>query len=142
MDQAALVREQVEGGEKLIRQLRASGFEVVAGIWTQLDGDSRAYLYLITPEVDNRDPRIGYGRVSDAQQALEATGLHWSERIDPFAVKLIPPRHPLAQGVIGHYARFNDPFPTWHGGSILGSVYIDGAYIYPASLFQPQPAAP
>jgi len=136
-----VVREQLDGGERLIRRLVASGFNLAGGLWTQAEGDGQVYLYLITPEVEGRDPRIAYGKLAATQKAIEQEGVHWLERIDQFGVKLIPPSRPLARGVLEEYRRYPVPTPTWRGGSILGPVYSDGAYIYPPSLFQPQPQA-
>lgn len=140
MDQGTLVREQLDGGEKLIRRLVADGVVLSGGLWAEMDGDGQPYLYLITPEVEDRDPRITYRKISAAQAALDAAGLHWLERIDRFGIKLLATSHPLARGVLRYYHRHPGVIPTWHHGSVLGSVYIDGAYIYPASLFPPQPA--
>lgn len=140
MDQAALVREQLDGGEKLIRRLLADGADLSGGLWAELDGDGQPYLYLVSPEVENRDPRLMYRKISAAQAALDSAGLHWLERVDRFGIKLIPPSHPLARGVLGQYRRHPGVTPTWHHGSVLGSVFVDGAYIYPARLFRPQPA--
>ena len=84
MDRASVVREQLDGGERLIRRLVASGFNLAGGLWTQAEGDGQVYLYLITPEVEGRDPRIAYGKLAATQKAIEQEGVHWLERIEAF----------------------------------------------------------
>src|SRR5690349_13478687 len=109
MDQATLVREQIDGGERLIRQALASGFDVRAALWAKIEGDGQWYLYLVTPEVENRDPRIGYGKLAAVERGLERSWSHPLEQIDRYGVKLISPNHPLAQGVLEEYRRCPGP---------------------------------
>lgn len=135
------MREQIDGGEKLVRQLAASGFPVSAALWAKAEGDGQLYLYVATPEVDDRDPRIAYGQLAAARQAVEGSWSHPLERVERYSVKLIPPSHPLARAVLDEYRRYPGTLPTRRGGSRLGTVDVEGAYIYPPSLFQPQPQA-
>lgn len=143
MDQTSLVREQIDGGEKLIRKLIGLGFELSAGVWAKIEDDGRDYLYLVTPRVENADPRPAYAEVSAAQEALENAGLHGMEQIDQFGIKLIPPTHSLAEAVLDRYAKYPGPIATWFNGSRFGSTSVEGVYIYPPSLFRvAQPATP
>lgn len=141
MDKTTLVKEQIDGGARLVRRLREGGVEVNGALWARTGSDSKDYLYLITPEVENRDTNAAYGRVGDALKSLIDDNIPWEEQIYPFAVKLIPPSHRLARGVLDHFARIPDAHPTWHHDTTLGSAYIENAYIYPATLFAPLPAA-
>lgn len=141
MDQTTLVRERIDGGEKLIRRVRDRGLELTGALWARTDDDARDYLYLVSPAVENADPRISYREITKAQVELEDGGLDWAERIDPFGIKLISPRHPLANAVLEHYRDYPGPMPTWFHGAHLGSRLIENAFIYPPSLFRSAPAA-
>ena len=64
------------------------------------------------------------------------------ERIDPFNVFLLAPSEGLAPGLVNLYRQYPNPRAAWYNAAQLGGVSIDGAYIYPAKLFAPFPAAP
>lgn len=137
MDQATLVREQIEGGEKLIRKLFERGFDVLAAFWGKTEYDGRFYLYLVAPQVDMLGVPSGYGEVSAAQAELEREGIHWMEQIDSFSVNLISPNHPLALGVLKRYREDPDMRPSLPRDTFLNSEFVENAFIYPPSLFQP-----
>lgn len=141
MDQATVVREQIDGAARLLATLSHSGLALVGACWARTTDDGRWRLYLVTPAVENADPRPSYRIVRAAIQGMDGEWGHSLERIDPFDVFLLAPSEALAVGIMGHYRRFPDEYPTWHHGSVLGEVSIEGAYIYPAKLFAPQPAA-
>lgn len=141
MDPATLVREKKTAGEVLIRRLLECGFDIQGAAWTQLDGDSRSYLYFVSAEVQDRDTNVAYAKLGATQKALLEGGPRSELDLDPFDIKLIPPTHPLGSGILSLNRRFPDHQPTYHHGTVLGSVYVDGAYIYPAKLFAPPPVA-
>jgi len=143
MDQAKVVTEQVVGGKKLLARLRGEGFAINGACWARTEDDGQWYLYLITPVVEGKDSRPSYLIIRNTLRQMDGDWADEFERIDPFDVKLIAPSDPLARGVLESYQRWPDEIPTCHGGSALGSVNIEGAYIYPARMFapaQPQPA--
>lgn len=140
MDQTALVREQIEGGEKLIRKLIERGFDLLAALWTKMEYDSRSYLYLVSPQVEKSGPLSAYQEVSAAQIELEKTGLHWMEQIDSYSIKVIPPSDPLAQDVLASYQVYPDPSASH--GQWYGSRLVDGGFLYQPSLFQAHAATP
>ncbi|MBX9578777.1 MAG: hypothetical protein K2X87_00570 [Gemmataceae bacterium] len=124
----------------MIDRLVADGVDVRGATWAAIYDDDQPYLYLITADVEDRDSRPTYKKVAAARIALAGEGLPPEQRIDREAVKLIPPSSPLARSVLSIYHRYPDDRPTVHHESGLGSGNITGAYIYPASLFRPQPA--
>ena len=137
-------REQIQSGEELIHRLAADGLLIVAALWAKTEYDGQPYLYLVSPAVESDGPLKANRRLVDTFREVEKTWVDPFDRLDPFAIKLIGPSDSLAKAVLEYYHRYPDSAPTWHGGSILGSVTIDGAYIYPASMFvstQPQPTA-
>jgi hypothetical protein len=142
MDQATLVRDQIDGGEKLLTRLRESGFDMTAACWAKTEDDGQWYLYIVSPSVEVNGVRPGYAQIRSTLNQMDSEWTHPLERVEPVTVKLIGSKDPLAQGVLEMYRRFPGPIPTWHGGSVLGSVYVDGAYVYPPTMFAPaQPQA-
>jgi hypothetical protein len=137
-------KEQVRSGEELIHQLTVDGLPIVAALWAKTEYDGQPYLYLVSPTVESEGPLKANRRLVDTFREVEKSWTDPFDQLDPFAIKLIGPSDSLARAVLEHYHRYPDSTPTWHGGAILGSVTIDGAYIYPASMFaptQPQPTA-
>lgn len=143
MGQAPVVREQVDGGERLIRELRARGFDLVAAAWAREPSYGRWYLYLVSPAVENADPRPSYSVVRTALRDLDPAWAHPLERIDPFSVMLLAPSEPLGRGMLALHHHALGRFPTILGDTALGDAVVEGAYVYPATLFRPapQPAA-
>jgi hypothetical protein len=141
VDQASLVRERITGGEKLLSRLRERWLDLVASLWAKTADDGQWYLYLVSPRVDTDGRSAVYGIVLDTLTTMEAEWSDPFERIGPLDVKVLRPGQPLAQGALELHRRFPDAIPTWHGNSVLGSVSVEGAYIYPAKMFT-APAAP
>jgi hypothetical protein len=143
MDQDAVVTNQTEGGKRLIEALATAGFSVQAAFWAKPTEDGKWFLYLASPAVDEKGPAWGYRCVLDVLRQIPDLG------IDPFEVKVIGLNDSLAQAALaatspkvaeGPFAvRKQKPYPGMirFGGSVLGGVSIDEAYIYPPS----QPAA-
>lgn len=140
MDQAILVKEQVIAGQRLIESLRDKKLHLTGGCWAKLEDDGGWLLFLISPHVATQGVRQGYALIQAALTELGATTDAY-ERIHPLTVRLVSEDYPVAEGVLRLYRRHPDSVPTWHGGSSLGFMPIEGAYIYPAKLFAPLPAA-
>jgi hypothetical protein len=138
VDQSTLVREQLDGGEKLIARLLANRSDIFSAGWVQTSEDGQPYLYIATRIADDRGLRTAYGVLADALQSLDDEWSHWMERIDDSTVKMLRTTEPLARGMTEVNQRYPGPFPTWFNGPNLGGVPIDGAYIYPPTLFQSQ----
>lgn len=139
MDQATLVREQVDGAEKLLRRLMDRGFEVRGACWAKSSEEGRWRLYIITPVVEQSGLLECYRRMGDALGDLDSLWSHPFERIDSFALYPVAPSDPLAAHVLGLYTRFPNLLPRFLGGGVLGHEYFESLYVYPSTLFQPQP---
>jgi hypothetical protein len=136
-------KEEVRSGEELLHQLPVDGIQAVAALWAKTDEDGQPYLYVVSPTIDHVGPLEANLRLGRSFREVEKTWTDPFSRLDRFAIKLIGLSDPLARGVLELYHRWPDSTPTWYRGAGLGSVYVEGAYIYPASLFapsQPQPA--
>ena len=143
MDQDLLVMDQIDSGKRLIQAIAAEGVEVGVAFWAKLTEDGKWYLYVASSLVDSRGPRAVYRLVHDT---LRKTADIW---IDPFDVRVIGMNDSLAEAALevikpkvpaSPFAAWNPrPYPgmTRFGGSSLGGISVDGAYIYPP----PQPVA-
>lgn len=140
MDQAILVREQFDGGLKLLTRLRDRGFDVAGACWAKTESDGELYLYIISPSVDLHGALPGISQINTTLAGMQGEWSHPFERIDSFATKLVGTRDPLAQGVLEIYREQPNLIPTARGTMLVRPVYVERAYLYPPSLFQPQPA--
>src|SRR5262249_48273782 len=98
------------------------------------------YLYITSPFVERRGAREAYLILAEVRRELDAQVHDPFEQLDPFAMKILGPTHPLAREVLELYQRFPADRPTFHHGSSLGFVPIEVAYISPAKMFAPQAA--
>jgi hypothetical protein len=128
MAQAALVEMQIKEGQTLIERLTHEGVEVTAAAWVKESDSGDWYLYLATPLVsEDEGKREAYRRVNAVIRKMEEEGF----RMDPFAKKVIGPHDPIARDMAAHcQARPGGP-PTRFGGSRLGELEVEEAYIYP-----------
>jgi hypothetical protein len=124
MDQVPLVADQIEGGRKLVELLADSGFPVAAACWVKEDKESRWYLFLVSPLVDEHGPREAYRRLIPLLEKQQEPLL-----VDPFEVKLIGPSEPLAKGIADAQRRVGRKV-TPRYQDVLGDVYVEAAYLY------------
>jgi hypothetical protein len=127
MVQVALVREQIDDGQRLVAELLRQGFPVTAACWVKGSEDSQWYLYLVSSAVDDEGITKAYRRVHPVVRQMQQKAF-W---IDPFEVKLISPTDSLAEAVSVWLRRSAGKPPTRYGGTRLGELDIEGAYIYP-----------
>ena len=137
MDQDAVVSEKTESGKRLIEALAAAGFDVRIAFWAKPTDDGKWFLYLASPAVDDKGPAIAYRFVFGVVQQIPDL---W---IEPLDVKVIGLNDSLAKAALALMKRTvtdspfavqnPKPYPgmTHFGGSVLGGVSVDGAYIYP-----------
>jgi hypothetical protein len=132
VDQETLVSGQASDGRRLLAELAAKGFDVVAAGWVKTTDDGQPYLYIV-PGVAIDSPWDGYQAIQPVLRSLPDVQLRLTD------IKVIRPDEPLARGIVWVARRFSGPHPTWYRGTDLGGVPIDGmAYIYPAA---PAPAS-
>ena len=128
MAQVALLNDELEAGRRMIEELRATGFEVVAAFWARLADDNAWNLYLASPAVEKQG-RDAYLKVYATIDRMPELGL------DSYDVKLLRTDDAMAkaaQEAVQAKPEFTGI--TRFRGTSLGVVSVDGAYIYP----QPQ----
>ncbi|MGA9924363.1 MAG: hypothetical protein WBQ29_13265 [Isosphaeraceae bacterium] len=139
MDQDTMVSEQTKRGKRLIEALVANGFDVRVAFWAKPTDEGTWFLYLASPLVDDKGPAAAYRIVHDILRKMPDL---W---IDPFEIRVVGLNDSLTEAALAatkpkvpdspFAVRNPKPYPgmTWFGGSSLGGVSIDGAYIYPPS---------
>jgi hypothetical protein len=127
VDTTTLVSDLVEDGRRIIEQLTKNGFEVTAGFWLKKAEDGQWYFYIASPAAESERLSVGYGRLFTLIREMPPP--HW---IDPLEVRLIGPSSPLARDVLGILNRAPNPTggPIRWGGTVLGNVSIEDAYLY------------
>src|SRR4051812_6768895 len=95
MDQTPLVEMLVEDGKRLIDRLVEEGVGVTAACWLANVEEGKWFLYLATPLVDDDGAtREAYRRVHSVLRGIPRP--FW---IDPFDVKVVSPKDPIALAV-------------------------------------------
>ncbi len=134
-----MVSEQTDRGKRLIEALAAAGFDVRVAFWAKPTDDGTWFLYLAYTLVDDKGPSVAYRIVHDVLRKMPDL---W---IDPLEIKVLGLNDSLTEAALAvtrpkvpdrpFAVRNPKPYPgmTWFGGSSLGGVSIDGAYIYPPS---------
>jgi hypothetical protein len=128
MDTESLVENLILDGQRLLEYLPQNGFDVTAAFWLKPSENGRWHYYLVSPVVDAEGVTPAYRRLHTLIRQMPPPV--W---IDPLKVKLIGPGNPIARDVLAVHARTPDPrvSPIRWGGTSLGNVSIDDAYLYP-----------
>jgi hypothetical protein len=127
MDQGPLVIEEIDAGAELAREFDQYQ-PIKAAFWLKASDEEQRYLYLASDGIDDTNFDVAYGEV------LRLANKIHSPYLDPFRVKLIGDRDPLAQAAIGISNRFPGPIATRFGGKSFGGLSVDDVYVYPSPL--------
>jgi hypothetical protein len=127
-----LVEYQIEAGKILIAQLVRDDVRIEAAFWMKEAEGGIWSLYIASSVVDEKGPAEAYRVLQRSHQRLEGIPFSLSE------IKLIGERDPITMDVLDILARFHAPVAARLGARQLGGVPIEGAYVYPSSLFMPQ----
>jgi hypothetical protein len=139
MDQGSMVSEQTESGKRLIDALAADGFDVRVAFWAKLTDEGKWYLYLASPLVDEKGPLAAYRLIDGILRktpdlwidSLEIRVVGLNDSLTEGALAAIKPNVPNSPYAVRNPRQY--PGMTRVGGSTLGGVSIEGAYIYPPS---------
>lgn len=139
MDQGSVVSERIESGERLIEALAENGFDARIAFWTKLADEEKWFLYLASAFVDDEGPTAAYRLVHRVLREkpdlwmwidpLDIRVIGLNDSLARGALELMTPETPESAFAVQKPRRY--PAMTRYGGSTLGGVDINGAYIYP-----------
>jgi hypothetical protein len=134
MDTDTLVENRLNDGRKLVEELPQRGFEVTAAFWLKTSENGKWYFYIVSPAVEAEGLTTAYRQLHPLVQAMAQPFT-----IDPLEIKLIGPNNPIARDVIAIHGRAPGPrvSPIRWGGTKLGNVSIEEAYLYPLPVTTP-----
>jgi hypothetical protein len=117
----------IEDGQRIIEQLSHDGFEVTTAFWLKKAENGRWYFYVVSPVIEKEGSFVGYQQL---QLSIRRLGSKW---IDPLEARLIGPKNPIARDVLAvhQHAPGAKASPMWWGGTQLGNVSVEDAYLYP-----------
>jgi hypothetical protein len=124
MDQGPLVIEEIDAGADLAREFDRYK-PVKAAFWLKASDEEQRYLYLASDGIDDTNFDVAYGEILRLVNQLQ------SPHLDPFRVKVISGRDPLARAATEINERFPARIPTRFGGRLFGGISVDDVYIYP-----------
>ncbi len=128
MAQAALVETQIKEGQTLIYRLAWEGVAVTAASWIKESESGDWHLYLATPLVgEDEATRPAYRRVNAVIREMKKEGFG----MDLFAIKVIGAHDPIAKEMVANRRSRPAGPPTPLGGSRLGELAVEEAFIYP-----------
>ena len=137
MDQVAMVNEHIDSGKRLIDELVNEGFHVTLAFWAKPTEESKWYLYMASPFVDDRGAKAAYLLVNETLRNM--TDL-W---IDPLEIKVVGVNDSLTESALAVTRSFVPAGVlsarnlkahsgiTRVGSTTLGGISIDAAYFYP-----------
>jgi hypothetical protein len=135
MDKDTLVENRINYGRLLVEELPQRGFPVAAGFWLKPTVDGKWRFYLVSSAVDAEGLTEAYGQLHPVVRAMPQP--FW---IDPLEIKLIGPSNPIARDAIAYLSSASAPrlAPVPWGGTRLGDVIVDEAYLYPLPASTPR----
>jgi len=128
VDTSTLVENLIDDGQKLLDRLPQEGFAVTAAFWLRPAEDCEWLFYVASPLVESDGIAEAYRRLHPIIRRMPQP--FW---IDPLEVKLVGESNPITKDVLAIHTRAPGPkvSPLRWGGKRLGSVNIEGAYLYP-----------
>ncbi len=115
MDTAALLKEQIDEGERFVDHLRQDGFDVVVALWVLTSDDELWFLYIASHIIDTDGLAAAYRK---AYSELSRSQVRWVSRSD---VKLIGSQNPIALDAIAYQ---HSSLPTRYRGRKLGNMIV------------------
>jgi hypothetical protein len=124
MGEELLVSGQIDAGAEFIRDFDDYA-PVSVAFWVAPAESEQRYLYIASDDINDTNTHAAYGEVLRRMSGKKGPWL------DPFQIKLVNTSDRIAQEAIEIRDRYSTPLPTRYGGSSLGGLSVEGAYIYP-----------
>lgn len=136
MDTVTLVNDMIGDGQKVVERLVRDGFEVTTAFWLKDAENGQWYFYVASPVVEQERLPRGYSRLHTIIRRMPQTHC-----IDPLEVKLVGRDEPITKDVLAVHQRSPGPAvcPIRWGGTRLGNVSVEGAYLYPLTITSASP---
>ena len=129
MDQAPLVRDEIDAGEAFIKEMNAA-MPVAGACWVTPTEDGERYLYVVVKNLTEDTVDAAYGEVLRI-----AIQLKDQQYFDPFRVRIIGPDDPIARALLEIYQRCSGP--TRYDGRVFGGQAVAEVYVYPQTVLRP-----
>lgn len=125
MDTTTLVKEQIEGGKKLLAALDREGFPIDAALWWYAAESEEWRFLLATPRIESEGPKEVYRRIQAILQ-----GFPPEERLPLTSISVVSPnderikalRRLLRTGPEISFVRLSK--------SVVDNLFIEDAYVY------------
>lgn len=122
-----LTKEMIEAGEKLLRRLGTSAFEIVAAFWLYYPESEEWRLTLASPSVDKEGPRKAYEKIADVLDHMEDK----IPTLDVLNIAVVSPNKRLVRALssvnaLAPIALSNKRLPR----SNFNGTYVEDIYIY------------
>jgi hypothetical protein len=127
VDQGTLVEERIDDGRRFVERFAADGNSVQAAFWVKTAEEGIWFLYVAAELYDREGPAAAYRAVDASLRKLSKSSLSGSE------IKVIGTKNPIARDVLAIMGRHPGRLAT--GSTILGSMAIEQAIIYPSRTF-------
>lgn len=119
MYKTTLVRADIEGGERIVSALEASGLKVSAAFWWNKEDEDDWYLVVVSPDVAEKGASQVYGRAFDL---LHSKDVEPPEPFDSWwgRVKIISPASLIYRRLKERAGTADRPFrPGWAQDSYM-----------------------
>lgn len=127
MGQKTLVTEQIDAGERLIREFNKT-IPVSAAFWLTERESDEWYFYLASDQIDDANVDLAYGEV------LRLVPPDQSLWIDPFQVKVVATDAPVAKAALDVMRKYPAQLPTRYHGRRFGGLSVEEVFIYPLPM--------
>jgi len=119
--------DEINAGAELVREF--DKYEPVkVAFWLKAGDDEYRYLYIASEGIEAGNKTAAYIEVLRLADKIQ------SPFLDPFRVKLLTAKDPLAEAAAEVNERFAGRMATRFGGRSFGGVSVDDVYIYPSPL--------
>jgi len=125
MDTEILVENRIVDGQKLIRELSRSGFDVSVAFWVRLSESDVWILYIGSRSISPDKPGEEYTILYSCLNHVPDVSIGLSE------IYVIPFSDPIARAAIAIRDRNRKRIPARYEGKRLGNLDIEEAWIYP-----------